>query len=91
MAAMEIELTRNMKVALLEAVKTGILNMAIFDNEMPEQAQSIEDIEKEIVRIETLEPKAYLLALSELMRAYASEEITKDAYLAKRIELMNSK
>ena len=77
MAAMEIELTRNMKVALLEAVKTGILNMAIFDNEMPEQAQSIEDIEKEIVRIETLEPKAYLLALSELMRAYASEEITK--------------
>lgn len=88
---MEIELTRNMKVALLEAVKTGILNMAIFDNEMPEQAQSIEDIEKEIVRIETLEPKAYLLALSELMRAYASEEITKDAYLAKRIELMNSK
>ena len=91
MAAMKIELTRTLKVALLEAVKTGTLDMAIFDDERPEQAQSIEDIEREIVRLEMMQEKPYLLALSKLMRAYASDEITKDAYLAERIKLITSK
>lgn len=80
-----------MKVELLKAVESGTLDMAIFDDERPEKAQSIEDIEKEIVRLEMLEPKAYLLALSELMRAYASGEITTDVYRAKRMELVTSK
>ncbi len=91
MAAMKIELTRTLKVALLEAVKTGTLDMAIFDDERPEQAQSIEDIEREIVRLEMFQDKAYLLELSELMRAYASNEITKDAYLTERIKLITTK
>lgn len=91
MAAMKIELTRDLKVTLLEAVKSGTLDLSIFDKAREEQAQSIEEIEYEIVRLEMLEPKAYLLALSDLMRQYANGEITASEYTKQRITLIKSK
>ena len=91
MAAMKIELTRDLKVTLLEAVKSGTLDLSIFDKAREEQAQSIEEIEYEIVRLEMLEPKAYLLALSDLMRQYAKGEITASEYTNQRIILIKSK
>lgn len=91
MAAMKIELTRDLKVTLLEAVKNGTLDLSIFDKAREEQAQSIEEIEHEIVRLEMLDPKAYLLALSDLMRQYANGEITASEYTKQRITLIKSK
>lgn len=88
---MKIELTREQKVTLLEAVKSGTLDTSIFDKAQAEQGQSIEDIEHEIVRLEMLEPKAYLLALSDLMSRYAKGEITIDEYTKQRINLIKSK
>ena len=91
MAAMKIELTRDLKVTLLEAVKSGTLDLSIFDKVKEEQEQSIEEIEHEIVRLEMLEPKAYLLELSDLMRQYANGEITASEYTKQRITLIKSK
>ena len=88
---MKIELTRDLKVTLLEAVKNGTLDLSIFDKAREEQAQSIEEIEHEIVRLEMLDPKAYLLALSDLMRQYANGEITACEYTKQRIILIKSK
>lgn len=89
--AMKIELTRELKVTLLEAVKSGSLDLSIFDKKQVEQEQSIEDIEREIVRLEMLESKDYLLALSDLMRRYATNELTKEEYLKQRINIFKSK
>ena len=91
MAAMKIELTRDLKVTLLEAVKSGTLDLSIFDKAREEQEQSIEEIEHGIVRMEMLEPKAYLLELSDLMRQYANGEITASEYTKQRITLIKSK
>ena len=88
---MKIELTRDLKVTLLEAVKSGSLDLSIFDKAREEQEQSIEEIEHEIVRMEMLEPKAYLLELSDLMRQYANGEITASEYTKQRITLIKSK
>ena len=88
---MKIELTRDLKVTLLEAVKSGTLDLSIFDKAREEQAQSIEEIEYEIVRLEMLDPRAYLLALSDLMRQYANGEITASEYTKQRIILIKSK
>ena len=88
---MKIELTRDLKVTLLEAVKSGTLDLSIFDKVKEEQEQSIEEIEHEIVRLEMLEPKAYLLELSDLMRQYANGEITASEYTKQRIILIKSK
>lgn len=88
---MKIELTRDLKVTLLEAVKSGSLDLSIFDKAKEEQAQSIKEIEHEIVRLEMLEPKAYLLELSDLMRQYANGEITASEYTKQRITLIKAK
>lgn len=88
---MKIELTRDLKVTLLEAVKSGTLDLSIFDKVKEEQEQSIEEIEHEIVRLEMLEPKAYLLELSDLMRQYANGEITASEYTKQRITLIKSR
>lgn len=91
MAAMKIELTRDLKVTLLEAVKNGTLDLSIFDKVKEEQEQSMEEIEHEIVRLEMLEPKEYLLELSDLMRQYANGEMTASEYTKQRITLIKSK
>lgn len=91
MAAMKIELTRDLKVTLLEAVKSGTLDFSIFDKVKEEQEQSMEEIEHEIVRLEMLEPKEYLLELSDLMRQYANGEMTASEYTKQRITLIKSK
>lgn len=91
MAAMKIELTRDLKVTLLEAVKSGTLDLSIFDKVKEEQEQSMEEIEHEIVRLEMLEPKEYLLELSDMMRQYANGEITASEYTKQRITLIKSK
>ena len=88
---MKIELTRGLKVTLLEAVKSGTLDLSIFDKVKEEQEQSMEEIEHEIVRLEMLEPKEYLLELSDLMRQYANGEITASEYTKQRITLIKSK
>ena len=88
---MKIELTRDLKVTLLEAVKSGTLDFSIFDKVKEEQEQSMEEIEHEIVRLEMLEPKEYLLELSDLMRQYANGEMTASEYTKQRITLIKSK
>lgn len=88
---MKIELTRDLKVTLLEAVSSGTLDLSIFDKEQKEQTETLEDIEREIVRLEMFEPKAYLLELSDLMSKYAKGELTADEYGKQRINLIKSK
>lgn len=84
---MTIKLTHKAKIALLEAINSGFLDTSIFDDETSAQAQTIEDIEREIVRIEKFEGNSYLLALSDLMRRFASNEITEEVYISERIQL----
>ena len=91
MAAMKIELTRDLKVTLLEAVKNGTLDLSIFDKAREEQAQSIEETQHDIVRLAMLDPKASLLALSDLMRQYANGEITASEYTNQRSNMIKSK
>lgn len=84
---MTIKLTHKAKIALLEAINSGFLDTSIFDDETSAQAQTIEDIEREIVRLEKAEGGQYLLALSDLMRRFASNEITEEVYISERIKL----
>lgn len=84
---MTIKLTHKAKIALLEAINSGFLDTSIFDDETSAQAQTIEDIEREIVRLEKAEGGCYLLALSDLMRRFASNEITEEVYISERIKL----
>lgn len=84
---MNIKLTHKAKIALLEAINSGYLDTSIFDDETSAQEQTIEDIEREIVRIEKFEGNSYLLALSDLMKRFASNEITDEVYISERIKL----
>ena len=84
---MKIKLTHKTKIALLEAINSGYLDTSIFDDETSEQEMTIEDIEREIVRIEKFEGNSYLLALSDLMKRFASNEITDEVYISERIKL----
>ena len=84
---MNIKFTHKAKIALLEAINSGYLDTSIFDDETSAQEQTIEDIEREIVRIEKFEGNSYLLALSDLMKRFASNEITDEVYISERIKL----
>lgn len=84
---MKIKLTHKTKIALLEAINSGYLDTSIFDDETSAQEMTIEDIEREIVRIEKFEGNSYLLALSDLMKRFASNEITDEVYISERIKL----
>lgn len=84
---MTIKLTHKAKIALLEAINSGYLDTSIFDDKTSAQEQTIEDIEREIVRIEKFEGNSYLLALSDLMKRFASNEITDEVYISERIKL----
>lgn len=86
---MEIELTRKLKIALLESVKSGTLDLSIFDEAKAEQMPDIETIERETVRLEKLYGNEYLLALSDLMRLYATNQISESEYIKQRINLNN--
>ena len=75
--AKKIELTRELKVTLLEAVKSGSLDLSIFYEEEYEQEMSIDEIIREIVRLEQATyDRKYLIALSELMRKFADGDIS---------------
>lgn len=84
---MKIKLTHKTKISLLEAINSGYIDTSIFDNKTSEQEITIEDIEREIVRLEKAEGGQYLLALSDLMRRFASNEITEEVYISERIKL----
>ena len=49
----------------------------------------IETIERETVRLEKLYGNEYLLALSDLMRLYATNQISESEYIKQRINLNN--
>lgn len=86
---MEIKLTHQQKIALLEAVQCGMLDTSIFDvSEKENGTTKIEDIEREIIRLELNDYQGILLPLAELLRQYAMQEITREEYITKRIELI---
>lgn len=86
---MKIELSKRQKIALLEAVQSGTLDTSIYERQ-DNEPQNIEDIEREIIRLEILElSNSGLLALSELMRDYATGKLPLEEYITKRIELIN--
>ena len=86
---MKIELSHRQKIALLEAVQKGVLDTSIYEKQ-DKEPQCIEDIEREIIRLEILElSNKGLLELSELMRDYSTGKITLEEYITKRIELIN--
>lgn len=86
---MKIELARSQKIALLEAVQKGVLDTSTFERR-DNEPQCIEDIEREIIRLEILElSNNGLLELSELMRDYSTGKITLEEYITQRIELIN--
>ena len=86
---MKIELSHRQKIALLEAVQSGTLDTSIYERQ-DNEPQNIEDIEQEIIRLEILElSNSGLLALSELMRDYATGKLSREEYITKRIELIN--
>ena len=71
----------------IEDIETSAQEQTIEDIETSAQEQTIEDIEREIVRIEKFEGNSYLLALSDLMKRFASNEITDEVYISERIKL----
>lgn len=86
---MKIELSHRQKIALLEAVQSGTLDTSIYERQ-DNEPQSIEDIERKIIQLEILElSNSGLLALSELMRDYATGKLSREEYITKRIELIN--
>lgn len=79
----EIQLTREHKIALLEAIQRGTLDLSIFDRKT-DDAMTLREIETEIVRIERGgNPRALALLTLE----WCDGKITTDEYITKRLEL----
>lgn len=84
---MTIDLTREQKVHLLEAVQTGTLDLSLFDTK--KNSTSLEDVAAEIIRVEKLETKENLIKRAELMIRFAKDEITANEWIAALIDLWN--
>ena len=84
---MNIKLTHEQKIALLEAVQCGFLDTSILED-AEKDSTNIEDIEREIIRLEMFDGN--MLARAELMRQYAMHEITQEEYISQRIGLIKN-
>lgn len=84
---MIITLTHDLNVQLLEAIKRGELDTSIFDEQQSE-SRTLAEIEAEIVRLEDTDKyDGTMLKLSELMRRYALNEISREEYVQERLKL----
>lgn len=81
---MEIKLTHQQKILLLEAVQCGWLDTSVFEKSEDER-MNVEDLEREIIRLEAFDGR--MLERSELMRKYALGEIGFEEYLRQRLEM----
>lgn len=80
----EIKLTHKQKIALLEAVQSGTIDLSIFENDRPDESMTRREIESEIVRLERLgNPRAMALLTLE----WCDGKLTDDEYITKRLEL----
>lgn len=84
---MIVILTHELRVHLLEAIKQGELDTDIFDA-VEDDKRTPQEIEAEIVRLELCDfSKDGLLKLSDLMRQYALNEISREQYINERLKL----
>lgn len=78
----EIELTHSQKIALLEAIKRGSLDLGIFGN-LNDEPETDEEIIKELVRLEKLgNPRKHV----ELMTKWINGDLTDNEYIAERLK-----
>lgn len=78
----EIQLNYKQKIALLEAVQSGTLDLSIFDR--PDEEMTRREIETEIVRLERLgNPRALALLTLE----WCDGKLTDEEYITKRLEI----
>ena len=78
-----IELNHKQKIALLEAVQCGRLDLGIFDA-LGKEAQTERDIIAEIVRIEKMSNPG---KLADLMKQWANGNLTDAEYIEQRLKL----
>lgn len=78
----EIQLNHKQKIALLEAVQSGTLDLSMFDR--PDEEMTRREIETEIVRLERLgNPRALALLTLE----WCDGKLTDEEYITKRLEI----
>ena len=78
----EVKLTHALKIALLEAIQRGTLNLSIFDKPTDTEA-SKEEITAEIIRLEKYgNPKLW----ARLMDEWANGKLTDEEYLQERLK-----
>lgn len=78
----EITLNHAQKVAMLEAIQSGILDLSIFDQ--PDEEMTIYEIESEIVRLEKIHNPRELALLT---LEWCDGKISDDEYIKKRLDL----
>lgn len=84
---MKITLDRELKVALLEAVKLGEIDTDIFPLKTTERnSMQLSEIAAETVRLQKLN-KASLQQEAELMIKFAKDELSTDEYINALTEL----
>ena len=84
---MIIELTRAEKVVLLEAVKSGVLDLTRLDRGEAANAMSRAAVVRELCRLETLHDFEYIKAVAGLMHRFAAGEIDIKTYTRERLLL----
>lgn len=76
-----ITLNHAQKIALLEAVQNGVLDLSIFDKQSSNELTP-EAIERELLRLEMIDG---LREKAALLLKLADKEITEDEYIAIRL------
>lgn len=83
---MKIQLTKELKIALLKAVESGELDTDILPSvKRDETKESIEEIAAEIIRLQKTSPN--LKEEARLMMQYADGTITSEEWIKAYIEL----
>lgn len=77
-----IQLDRKLKIALLEAVERGTLDLSIFECKHEDMNQR--DVMREIVRLEKNENP---VELARLITEWATGQIDDEEYITKRLAL----
>ncbi len=78
----EVKLTHALKIALLEAIQRGTLDLSIFDKQTDEAATK-EAVTAEIIRLEKCgNPKLW----ARLMDEWANGKLTDEEYLQERLK-----
>lgn len=81
-----IELTHELKVKLLEAIKAGSLDLLMLPK--PYENATDEEIARELIRCYKFDSKEYILKKADLLRRFATGELTTGQFEEDMFALM---